>query len=409
VGRSAAALALLAFWLSGSSCVRRAQSPCPDLPPGLRAIPGVFADIAPRWSPDGQRIAFLRRTTDRRTQLGIASRDLARIDFRLGPEWTFVDRQPRTGQAAFMGTDSVAWSPDGRLLAVPRAQWFRTREGDCVPGTCLWVCDAQNGALAPLAVHAPEYRGILYYYRSPAWSGQGRRLALIAEGPSGETALLRRALAGSGPSLELPMFDQYASVDFPTWSPDGTRLAYRQRILRAMTADPVELVRVISPGGTESRDVFTVTPTSYRQWHAGPGTVVAPQVTGLCWSPDGTRMAFALAAGALAPETSQIVIADASRSSSPDVPAGWSAPVAGYGCVAPVWIDDHSLAALRPGRAGTYDVVTLEAAGDASRRLVTVRSDDVDWSPDRRWIVVAEPQAARPAASTTLRVLRTGL
>src|SRR2546421_8972445 len=59
---------------------RHSQLPGVDpLPPGIVRQPGVFTDIAPRWSHNGRMIAFLRQYTDRSLQLCVGDAALIHI------------------------------------------------------------------------------------------------------------------------------------------------------------------------------------------------------------------------------------------------------------------------------------------------------------------------------------------
>jgi len=357
-----------------------------DLPPGVVRVPGVFVDVCPRWSRDGKRIAFLRRTTDRRHQLCLASADLSRVELLRVPETVSPDRPFTTGRAGLRTPEGLAWSPGDRKIAFSRVEWFTFEDGERLPGMGLWAYDLGTRRVEPLAVHPRNYDGDYYYYRAPQWSPDGRRVAFIGEGIYGESALLVRTLPGTKPGIAALRLTRYDDAGWPAWSPDGKRLAFRQGFLPALTADPVEMLRFIAPGRTGTGRLFTR---------------ARARIAGVAWSPDGKRLAFALASDIENPQRYAVyVMAGSGKEALRRV-----SPNDGRGYLAPVWIDRQTLGALRPSGAG-YEAVAIPLRGGPARVLCRLPSDDVDWSPDRRRIVCAIPARGRPAAPTTLRVFK---
>jgi dipeptidyl aminopeptidase/acylaminoacyl peptidase len=387
---------------------RRTQPGQQDLPPGVVRQPGVFQDIAPQWSHDGSKIAFLRRTTDRRYQLCLTSPDLSQPHPLLEPELINPDRAFSSGRAAWRAPERLEWSPDDSRIVFSRTEWFTFDDGQRLPGTGLWVYDLLTKAAKPLAIHPKDYEGSFYYFRSPRWSPDGRRVAFVGEGINGETALFIRELAAESPEMGRPRFDQYEDVDWPAWSPDGRLLGFRQGILRAFTADPVETIRVISPGGTEARRLFTADRGHYARMAAGstaPDALAStPRTTGPSWSPDAHSLLFALAPHPLVPDSYSVWRTGALNAGTDAIRLS---PSDGYGYLSPAWVDRERVVAVRTVAMG-WEAVLL-GQGSNPRVLCRLPFDDFAWSPDRSRIVCAVPTNGRPSAPTTLRVFETRL
>ena len=156
-------------------------------------------DNAPKWSPDGQRIAFSRGADEtlrllevrsgRMTVLSdgvrsggnaLWSRDGQRLAYVRGSDRTLRVADVRTGKSIEL-LDSVsglgvgAWSPDQRSLAV-----VSMRDGTNSPrcfgdGSCteLYVVNAAGGKHRRLTDN-------LTYEKDPVWSPDGKRIAVLS-------------------------------------------------------------------------------------------------------------------------------------------------------------------------------------------------------------------------------------
>jgi TolB protein len=186
----------------------------------------------PSWSPDGERVAFQRSVR------GVVTIWVARAD---------GSRPRRLGDGA-----DPAFSPDGARLAFV-AQTGRNYD--------LWVMDADGGGRVRLTTGpTAEF--------SPTWSPDGRRLAFARFDTSG------RGGGGIHWIKAVPNFRPQRVTkgvhDHPSYSPDGTMLAFDG--VGAAGGD----VFVV---GVDGRGVRTLTRPG--------GNESAP-----AWSPDGRRIAF---------------------------------------------------------------------------------------------------------------------
>jgi Tol biopolymer transport system component len=387
-------------------CRRRRAAGLADVPPGVERASGAFHDLSPRWSPDGTQIAFLRATADRKYQLYTVAADLTSPHPHLDAMLINPDRPLVSSRSGFTAPEAVAWSPRGRRIAFPRVEWFTFENGERLPGTGIWVYDMDSRQVLPLVTHPTKYDDEFYYYRSPQWSPDGLRLALVGEAPNGATALVLRDLKVTGDGAASARPDAFDDADWPAWSPDGRRLLFRQGILREPTSDGVETLRYISPGGADAGTLFSIAPADYARMgliEAARGRAPIPRFASPAWSPDGARIAFSITPDPADLSGYSIHIGESRQGGTPRR----ISPTDGMGYMAPVWVGNDAVGAVRTARSG-WEAVLLPASGrEAPRVLARLDGDDFDWSPDRRRIVCS--LAARSEAIVRLKVVQTGL
>ena len=194
-------------------------------------------DTAPAWSPDGERIAFVREPfssenpgiytmnsdgTDQRRIVPFRKKDLENgLDFDdLGHIWGPV------------------WSPDGHMLAymIDEKEWTRNEDGlfsDIVRRNVMYVVGADGSGLTRLFTTSDfPYDAI---FGPPAWSPDSRTLAFshwvwkgrLSRGPEDGVKLHIINRDGTGlrelpdPNRDLLGRRVTRSLE---WSPDGTML-----------------------------------------------------------------------------------------------------------------------------------------------------------------------------------------
>jgi Tol biopolymer transport system component len=181
---------------------------------GLRRVGPRGTDGEPVWSPNGRFIAFEPTASGR---LGIFILDVHTR--RLRRLTSKDDSDPR-------------WSPDGTAIAFTRMTPLPHRDARMD----IYVVRANGRGLHRLT------KGPLKKSLNPAWSPDGKLIAFdgllerrsLCHGTSGATAIYVISPQGTTPQRLTPYRPMF---DSPTWSPDGTRIAYASLTCRGWNAE----------------------------------------------------------------------------------------------------------------------------------------------------------------------------
>src|SRR6266487_376620 len=182
------------------------------------------ADLGPAWSPDGRRIAFARFTTDGPSS---GTYDVYAMNADGSGVMRLTDVLPVSSSGSpYQGDDFGAqWSPDGTKIAF----WG----GSIDAGTGdVFVANADGTGVRRIV--EVDYFGVSVPQRDRvAWSPDGARIAF----PDGFGAIDVVNADGSGAARLTSGYDGYDSS--PAWSPDGTKIAF-QRYTRCTTTGGVQ-------------------------------------------------------------------------------------------------------------------------------------------------------------------------
>jgi TolB protein len=190
-------------------------------------------DSMPTFSPNGRRIAFVRLTG--------ATLSLYTID-RLGRH---------AARLLSDGLDvSPAWSPDGKTIAFSRL----ADPSLAIDRATLYVSDVRGSNVRPFA--AGQVAGV-----SPSWSPDGRKIAFVSFADQNDPACPADSCPPSGEIYVVGtdgtgltrLTSSAADDEHPTWSPDGSRIAFASGYALQSQGHAPWLVTVPSGGGSTTR------------------------------------------------------------------------------------------------------------------------------------------------------------
>ena len=201
------------------------------------------AELQPAWSPEGERIAYVRRA-------GITGRADLFVMNATGGARTRVTSTP-------VPERDPSWEPNGTQIV------YAARTGPGEPFR-IFVAHPDGSGRQQLTTQTAGSAD-----RAPAWSPDGSRIAFVSNRDGGFPELYLMFADGSG----VVRLTNNSLIDAnPSWSPDGTRLVF-ERCCENGTSDLFTI-------DVATRAELPLTPSSTQQ-DFDP-----------VWSPDGTRIAY---------------------------------------------------------------------------------------------------------------------
>ena len=333
-----------------------------------------------------------------------------------------IRTQPGTGPESAVFKTGVY--PGQRVLTIEGPveasgyPWFRVRLG-VIEGWAAaasrdgepWLAPVRNGLIAYVrGAGDPSGEAILtvgpdgsaggtvllsdpnvVHYEHLTWSPDGRHLAFVgklADAPSGQSEIF--VIDADGSNL-VQLTHNEVDDDSPTWSPDSTRIAFRQ-------GEPDSSVVVVRADGSGV-------------------TVLGPGANPV-WSPDGLQLAMTVSDGALTRvwvmatdgvdrrQVSDTLVAAAPPAWSPDgrtlvvsssglalidVATGSITPLNAEPGSVPTWSMDGMLAFSTTGSAAP-GVMVIDSDGSNVRRVLADLAfvSVLQWSPDGRRLLFGD-------------------
>ncbi|MEP6757010.1 MAG: hypothetical protein ABJA67_16005 [Chthonomonadales bacterium] len=292
-GRFSLVVLLPLLFVAG--CRHKVVSGQAKAPPSTAQPDTSYQDMLPAVSHDGSRVAFMRVYADSCVQLCLADIKLQHVEALTIPDLLGHDRPLRGDRTQYYPLDRPAWSPDDSIIAYPASEWFELEDGESQPGLAINGFDLKAHRIVPLAIHPDLKEDPYYWFHDPQWSANGKYLSVIGEGSAGQTELFLRRVGDNSPKLKSSNPESKRDRGSVSWSPTGNRLAIREGVLAAVSADPVEILRVMEPGGTTSFEVARIrTEDARKLFGLDRNAIISPRILNTCWNPEGTEIAVSI-------------------------------------------------------------------------------------------------------------------
>ena len=224
--------------------------------------------------------------------------------------WVGTVNTDGTAAELFRPGDAPAWSPDRTRFVFSATRCFDPRDDN---GT---VCEGKLQLVDPETGNITLFNGGQHGFH-PAWTGSVQAVAFETDaGTPGDDMDLNVATFTAADTLTKLQFSGPQSRERPTWSPDGTRIAFVCRWatgadLCIVNRDGTSLVRLTEDAQRDDQPAWSPDGTriAFTRYPAGSTsdasaeivlmdvatTQITPLTQGLdpAWSPDGSKLVFA--------------------------------------------------------------------------------------------------------------------
>jgi Tol biopolymer transport system component len=243
---------------------------------GLSLIGGIS------WSPDSRRVAFGGHTT-------LETGGNEYYDWRL-----YVADADHPGSTRLGGPDvfglAPSWSPDGKVIAFKRVY-------PCCDGyddITLWRIDIDGTNRKRLSSQKELYNNLGGddAFLNTAWSPDGKRLAFVADGvPPVADPMVDAAydvyVVNADATGEHDVTRSPDEESWPSWSPDGSRIAFVRMLMPRPRAGFMFSNRGAAPLESHVGTLVVADPDGSKVINMqGPSVDDAAPI----WSPDGKRL-----------------------------------------------------------------------------------------------------------------------
>jgi len=177
-------------------------------------------EVAPSWSPESKKITYLRGSDP--------SGEIYTAIYLMNSDGTSRTRliKARDTKDFEVGFESPVWSPDGEKIAfmrTTRVDFANSVSSSAAPATGpsdLYVMKADGTGLSKLSEEMSYAQSPLW---SPQWSPDGKEIAFSGAGEKGEKKYVVNA-DGTEPRELLP--NVRAHISSYSWAPDGEKIAF---------------------------------------------------------------------------------------------------------------------------------------------------------------------------------------
>jgi eukaryotic-like serine/threonine-protein kinase len=324
----------------------------------------------PAWSPDGSHLTFARSKAGEAETLAIVALD--------GSEMRTI----LTGDAVYPFVGKAAWSPDAKTIAVTRSRGGSAREIWLVPvngGAATELTHGDAGVASDTPVFSADGKGLVFRSnRGGAWNiwyedlnGHGEVQLTTGPGPDASPSVARDgtvAFLNSRTSSVLLLYDLEKGKSrtlasdrgllwAPAFSPDGKEVAYS----RGEPDGAWHLWAMSTAGGPPRELTFGKVPEIYGRY-----------------APDGQEIYYST----WGPEP--LSIGRVSRKGGP--PHAFEAKAQTSDSYADVSADGKWLVFVRTEKNVAHLYVKAADGSGEARRVGTVEGMVPRWSPDEKWI-----------------------